>query len=179
MAANKEHVNLEKCACLTDIVMVSNINCLSFYLVSFYCRIIIDTIFCLILRNIGCTINSGEEGNGLLQGDCDAGEVCSIGTCRGRLPWYVIATVHCFMYDNIYISKHSKLIKFIFLLSLPLDRCCSRLSINSKSNKYKYKTKSFGSYAMEGHSNGRIFYKNTATSRYLHFAPDQEWKVVS
>ena len=83
MAANKEHVNLETFACLMDIVTVSNINGLYYDLVSLQYEII-DTIFCLILRNIGCTIRSGEEGNGILQGTCDVGKVCSIGTCRGR-----------------------------------------------------------------------------------------------
>ena len=86
MAANKEHVILEKCACLTDIVMVSNINCLCYYLVSFYYRIITDTIFCLILRNIGCTMDNGEEGNGLLQGTCDVGQLYSFGKCTGKSP---------------------------------------------------------------------------------------------
>ena len=85
MAANKELVNLETYACLMDIVMVNKINDLRYDLISFYYEII-DLISCLLFRNIGCTISNGEEGNGLLQGDCDAGEVCSIGTCTGRLP---------------------------------------------------------------------------------------------
>ena len=82
MVSPKGHADLDQCACLMVIVMVSNMNALYYACSNKQCDF--PLIFPFIHWTVECAMRSGDEGNGQSQGSCDAGRLCSYGTCVGK-----------------------------------------------------------------------------------------------
>ena len=171
MVSPKEHAHLEQCACLMVIVMVSSRNSLCYAFGNKWFDF--PWIFLLIHWTVECAMISGEEGNGQSQGSCDAGRLCSFGTCVGKyLEGFLKFSLVSFIIYQVYLAFNIRSSNLLFL-----DQCCTQLSLNSTGLTLENKPDLLGKYTKIGYSNGRIVYKNIVLGRYLHFAPNQNWVV--
>ena len=173
MVSPKGHADLDLCACLMGIAMVSNLNSLCYACSNNQFKF--HLIFLFIHFIVECAMRSGEPGNGQSQGSCDAGRLCSFGICVGKSLWrFLTFTLVSFVIYQVYKAFNLRSSNVLFL-----DQCCSQLSINSTGLTLEDKPDLLGKYTKIGYSNGRIVYKNTDFGRYLHFAPNQNWVVSS